>query len=92
MGDALREVLDDPEIHEIRVEGLKEFARTDPVGFELRLVGPRSEKFSTPVYEVPLIPLSPEEERCFVDESTGGPRNANETDLRPTAPIDTVSV
>ncbi len=91
-GDALKEVLDDPEIHAIRVAALKVKAAEEPLDFELRFVMPRKEKLSSPVYNVPFIPLTPEQERCLIDDSTGGPRNDERVDLRPTVPIDTIGI
>lgn len=70
MSDALKEVLEDPEIHEIRVAALKIEAVKDPVGFELKFVMPLKQKLTPEPGEAEFIEMTAEEEEAFMEERT----------------------
>lgn len=72
MADPLTEVLDDPEIHESIVDGLKQYARTGEVTpglkFYLNVLAPRSARLSPQAGNVEFSTMTPAEEAALLNE------------------------
>lgn len=84
MSDALAEVLNDPEVHEQLVKGLKEAALEAPLGFYARFVTPRAQKLAASLSEAEHSTMTPAEEAKLMDELTTEYENYQQKQLAET--------